>query len=80
MIRSKLVWSPASPGRAATSDAGDRASGYWSLQLGTEVAEHAAVGLALSIERGFPHHIAQNTTVIHGKALPHRTAFAASSR
>ena len=47
---------------------------------GQKFAEHAAVGLALSIERGFPHHIAQNTTVIHGKALPHRTAFAASSR
>jgi tetratricopeptide (TPR) repeat protein len=33
---------------------------YWSLQVRTEVAEHAAAGLALSIERGFPHHIAQN--------------------
>src|SRR5262249_31351214 len=33
---------------------------YWSLQARTEVAEHAAAGLALSIDRGFPHHIAQN--------------------
>ena len=33
---------------------------YWSLEARTEVAEHAAAGMALSVERGFPHHIAQN--------------------
>jgi class 3 adenylate cyclase len=41
---------------------------YWSLQESTEVAEHAAAGMALSLERDFPHHIAQNM-VMRGWAL-----------
>jgi class 3 adenylate cyclase/tetratricopeptide (TPR) repeat protein len=32
---------------------------YWSLEVRPALAEHAAAGMTLSIEHGFPHHIAQ---------------------